>query len=593
MARPRIGQLLMSQGLCDRETLMHAWEQKVLFGDRLGTNLLAIGAVDERGLAMTLGVQSGVHAAWGEVIAPTPQAKQMLSPLICKKHSIVPHHVDGEGFYYLSQDPLDRDAATDVRNATNLRPVPVVVCEARMWELLNEHYGVAMGMRPIDLNSAQARLRAAQQQQPQQAAVGGELTNEEEFYALYANAAAEGGIPGDDSSDDGNQRALTGSLRTDDVQEAADAPLGATPVDPTETQRHDVEEVMSVPMSHALDGIEALEPVAELEPLPAELPSGLLDEVSASHTTELMTTGIADLIAGAADLPVVESEHSSEDDAILDLTSVADGSGEGAPAADIAPVEVTASPAPTPAATTAAAAAPAPATSSAVFGEEPEPAPEATATAAPAVAAAPSSGGLFAKPGFAAEIKTNTEGLDDVFDPLPAMEGDLFALGDALVDDTPLSFDEATEALKGVRGRSEIARVVLRYAVSKFSRAALLTVHPRNVLGWEGIGEDLTTARLSTFRLSRDEKSVFALVAQSRAHYIGPLQRWPGNGAWVKHTGRKLPQSVAVFPVLVRGNVVNLLYGDNGHGAHVESDVGELLILAQRIADSYESLIRR
>jgi hypothetical protein len=46
MARVRLGELLLMRGLCTREQLSEAWEQKVLYGDRLGTNLLALGILD-------------------------------------------------------------------------------------------------------------------------------------------------------------------------------------------------------------------------------------------------------------------------------------------------------------------------------------------------------------------------------------------------------------------------------------------------------------------------------------------------------------------------------------------------------------------
>jgi hypothetical protein len=54
-----------------------------------------------------------------------------------------------------------------------------------------------------------------------------------------------------------------------------------------------------------------------------------------------------------------------------------------------------------------------------------------------------------------------------------------------------------------------------------------------------------------------------------------------------------VPLSVCVLPVLVRGRVVNLFYGDNGHKAHCPNDIGELLILSQRVSRAYEDLFQR
>jgi prepilin-type processing-associated H-X9-DG protein len=48
------------------------------------------------------------------------------------------------------------------------------------------------------------------------------------------------------------------------------------------------------------------------------------------------------------------------------------------------------------------------------------------------------------------------------------------------------------------------------------------------------------------------------------------------------------------MPILARGQVVNVLYADGGRGGHVNPDgVGELLILAAKIAQSYDALLAR
>jgi hypothetical protein len=158
-------------------------------------------------------------------------------------------------------------------------------------------------------------------------------------------------------------------------------------------------------------------------------------------------------------------------------------------------------------------------------------------------------------------------------------------------DRTPLSFGDAVDLLKDATSRDDIANIVLRAAHKSFARAALLTVYPQAFVGWQGVGEGFDT--IESVVVPRDVQSVFQLVADTRAHYLGPLQRFPAHGAWVKATGRRLPRSLLVVPVLVRGRAVNLLVADNGHEQHASVDVGELLILAQQIAASYEGLINK
>jgi hypothetical protein len=74
---------------------------------------------------------------------------------------------------------------------------------------------------------------------------------------------------------------------------------------------------------------------------------------------------------------------------------------------------------------------------------------------------------------------------------------------------------------------------------------------------------------------------------------MGPLQKTPVNVRFLAQLGKKVPLSSLLFPILVRGRVSHLLYLDNGHKKQAPTDVGEMLILSQRIAQSVEALVDR
>jgi hypothetical protein len=48
-----------------------------------------------------------------------------------------------------------------------------------------------------------------------------------------------------------------------------------------------------------------------------------------------------------------------------------------------------------------------------------------------------------------------------------------------------------------------------------------------------------------------------------------------------------------VFPILVRGRVVNLVYGDGGPGGNVRGDLGELMAAVQKVPRAYLRIVRR
>ncbi|MBN2498361.1 MAG: general secretion pathway protein GspE [Deltaproteobacteria bacterium] len=164
----------------------------------------------------------------------------------------------------------------------------------------------------------------------------------------------------------------------------------------------------------------------------------------------------------------------------------------------------------------------------------------------------------------------------------------------------PLGFREASALLDQVTDRNAIARCVLRFARSIFARSMLFTVHSRAgagqagvVLGWDALGADFDRWGFRSIMVPLNGPSVFKTVIDTRAHYLGGLQKTPINIQFLRVMGKQVPRSAFVMPVLVRGRVVNVFYADNGHKAHCPSDIGELLILAQRISQSYEALFQK
>jgi hypothetical protein len=109
--------------------------------------------------------------------------------------------------------------------------------------------------------------------------------------------------------------------------------------------------------------------------------------------------------------------------------------------------------------------------------------------------------------------------------------------------------------------------------------------------GWVGIGEGIDPAAVRRVQVKLREPSAVATVVSARAHFLGPLQRTRANIQLLQALRGGAPRNSLLLPILVLGRVVNVLYADNGRGGSVESDVGELLILATKISQSYESLL--
>jgi hypothetical protein len=160
-------------------------------------------------------------------------------------------------------------------------------------------------------------------------------------------------------------------------------------------------------------------------------------------------------------------------------------------------------------------------------------------------------------------------------------------------DEAPLEFAEALRLLEGVSDRDSIAHIVLRASRSKAARALLLQVQGGVALGWDGIGEGLSGGAANAVAIPLSAPSAFQLVVNTRSHYLGPLQKTPLNIRFLAALGKKVPLSSMLLPILHRGRVSHLLYLDNGHRQQAPTDVGEMLILSQRIAQTVDALVER
>ncbi len=533
MSRVRLGELLLSRGLCTREQLAEAWEQKVLYGDRLGTNLLSLGILDEEELAATLGAQHGVHGGHGGVLKLDPVAVSKLPKNVAVKRGVIPHHIADRTLYLLMRDPDDLRAIDDVRSVTRLKVQPVAVCEARLWRLLSDHYGSKAPLRPNPLDLVRKAPMTTTNSAPTFKAPTEDLVSEEEFQLLYARLAGRADA---DASDSGPLPRATTSTEAPAYETPIETPLSAESEVPVVTAEASSEFPFLREQPQSPPVVEVPEWAEDTRPIRLRLVAGTVVPEPTSWDTDREADDVHEPIAAeeptTPDLRSPLSAPVSDDwQRTVEVTNPMRAVPKSLGVLDeIQLVEV--------------------------VDEDPDSVP-------------PDFGG------FADLPRTNSSQMASLFDL------------------SPLSFNDAVEALKTATGRDDIARIVLRAARSRFARACVLTVYPHAFVGWQGAGEGFETDKLVEFALPRTQQSVFSLVTESRAHYLGPLQRFPAHGLWVKATGRKLPKSLAVLPVLVRGRTVNLLVVDNGHDQHVGSDVGELLILSRHIAGTYESLIQK
>lgn len=140
--------------------------------------------------------------------------------------------------------------------------------------------------------------------------------------------------------------------------------------------------------------------------------------------------------------------------------------------------------------------------------------------------------------------------------------------------------------------RDEVVQAVVTLCLRFFRRVIFFIVRDPWVLGWSGLGEGLDRSLAARLRIPLGEASVFRTVARDKTHFLGRLGPEPQNQAFVRALGKNPATNAVLVPILVKGRVVNLVYGDNGPSGNVRPDLGELLVALQKVPRAYLRIIR-
>lgn len=141
--------------------------------------------------------------------------------------------------------------------------------------------------------------------------------------------------------------------------------------------------------------------------------------------------------------------------------------------------------------------------------------------------------------------------------------------------------------------RDEVVDALLAVCQRFFRRVLFFIVKEPWVLGWSGVGEGVDRALVSALRVPLDQPSVFRTVTRDRSVFIGRLGPEEENQRFLKSLSKRPQSSAVLLPVSLRSRVVNLVYGDNGASDRVRGDLGELMVLLQKVPRAYLRIIRK
>jgi hypothetical protein len=149
----RLGELLVAARLLEPEQLERALRAQVLWGARLGTNLIELGLLDLDGISRALGRQHKLTAALARHFDNSdPELQQRLPAEVAQQWSVVPLlHVGPERKIAVAVlDPLPKHALAELADAFLCAPDRIVVsvaAEMRVRYHLERVYGIARDAR--------------------------------------------------------------------------------------------------------------------------------------------------------------------------------------------------------------------------------------------------------------------------------------------------------------------------------------------------------------------------------------------------------------------------------------------------------------
>jgi len=150
----RLGELLVAAGELTAQDIEQALRAQVIWGGRIGTNLVELGYIDLDKLATALGRQHRLPAALGRHFDKSDAVVQAKLPAeLAERYSCVPLLYAGRGRSQLivaSIAPLDRDAVASIAEALGVAPQTItqsVAGELRIRYHLERVYKITRGTR--------------------------------------------------------------------------------------------------------------------------------------------------------------------------------------------------------------------------------------------------------------------------------------------------------------------------------------------------------------------------------------------------------------------------------------------------------------
>jgi hypothetical protein len=139
----KLGEILVEAGVMTPAQLGEALKSQVVYGGRLGTNLIEMGFLEENELAGFLSRKLGLPCVTQEqLMSVTPDVIRLVPKELAENYQIVPLALDKKRLTLAMLDPSDLPLMDEISFVTGYFIIPMISPELRMVLALEKHYGI-------------------------------------------------------------------------------------------------------------------------------------------------------------------------------------------------------------------------------------------------------------------------------------------------------------------------------------------------------------------------------------------------------------------------------------------------------------------
>ncbi|HUR23398.1 MAG TPA: PilT/PilU family type 4a pilus ATPase [Acidimicrobiales bacterium] len=137
----RLGELLIERKVLSRDTLEELLEREAAEGVPLSKLLLADAVVGEKDLVAAVATQVGIPFVDFDHTAVNPTLDRLIPAELARRHLAVAVDLDGADLLVAMVDPSDRDAVTEIEQATAWSVRPAIALRGELRRIVASMYG--------------------------------------------------------------------------------------------------------------------------------------------------------------------------------------------------------------------------------------------------------------------------------------------------------------------------------------------------------------------------------------------------------------------------------------------------------------------